>query len=477
MKNFIKKPWVIAVAAVVVIIVGYFIFGRKSAPAQNFVIAIRGNIVQEVSVTGNVKPVHSVDLAFEKSGKVQRVYADVGDQVSSGQILVQLDNSELSAQLAKAQADSVSQQSELNKAQVILSNYYDSVVDVLNDAYTKANDAIRNRVDVLFSNPETNPKLAFSVSNSQDQVDMESQRLTMSATLTDWLKSLNQLNADLTHDVLSKALNGGQSKLVSVRNFLNLAEKTVTDSINVPQATANIYRDNINTGKAEVDTALSNVNGKNQDINAQEATIAAEQASVKSYEASIDNIKAQLAKTSLYSPINGVVTEQDAKVGQIAAANTNITSVISSSQFDVEAYIPEADIAKINVGNSADITLDAYGSDIVFRAKVVKIDPGETVTEGVATYKTTLQFNNEDARVKSGMTANIDILANKKENVLIVPQRAITSQDGDKTAKILGGNGAVKEVTVKLGLRGSDGNVEVLEGIKEGDKVIVSTGQ
>jgi HlyD family secretion protein len=70
------------------------------------------------------------------------------------------------------------------------------------------------------------------------------------------------------------------------------------------------------------------------------------------------------------------------------------------------------------------------------------------------------------------MTANIDILTDKRENVIIIPQRAVVSQNGDKIVKILEGE-KIREVKVKTGLRGSDGNVEIIEGVKEGEKVVL----
>jgi len=70
------------------------------------------------------------------------------------------------------------------------------------------------------------------------------------------------------------------------------------------------------------------------------------------------------------------------------------------------------------------------------------------------------------------MTANIDILNNKKDNVVFIPIRAVEEKDGRKVVKILN-KGEIREVGVETGLRGSDGNIEVITGINEGDEVIV----
>jgi RND family efflux transporter MFP subunit len=182
------------------------------------------------------------------------------------------------------------------------------------------------------------------------------------------------------------------------------------------------------------------------------------------------NLEVQISKTVLRSPISGVVTKQDAKVGEIAPAGVILVSVISNARYEIEANIPEADIAKIKIGDRAEVTLDAYGSDVIFPATVSKIDPAETIIDGVATYKTTLQFDTNDDRVKPGMTANTDISGQKRIGVLFIPGRAISTKDGVKTVNLVE-EAVTREVIVTTGLRGSNGDVEILSGLKEGDRV------
>ena len=85
----------------------------------------------------------------------------------------------------------------------------------------------------------------------------------------------------------------------------------------------------------------------------------------------------------MHSPISGIITRQDAKIGEIASAGVSMISIISDKQFEIESNIPEADIVKIKVGNEAKLTLDAYGDDLVFAARVISINPAETFVEGV----------------------------------------------------------------------------------------------
>ena len=199
-----------------------------------------------------------------------------------------------------------------------------------------------------------------------------------------------------------------------------------------------------------------------------------QEASVEKARASLNNTRAQISKTIIASPINGVVTKQDAKVGEIVSASSHVVSVISDASFQVEANLPEADVSKVKISDLAKLTLDAYGNDVIFEAKVIAIDPAETVIEGVSTYKITFEFQKEDERIKSGLTANIDILAEKKEGVIAIPQRAILTQDGSKIVRVEREDGRVDEIKVELGLFGSDGRVEILSGLEEGMKVIIS---
>ena len=102
---------------------------------------------------------------------------------------------------------------------------------------------------------------------------------------------------------------------------------------------------------------------------------------------------------------------------------------------------------------------------------MIKIEPAETIIQGVVYYKVTVGFDEPDERMKSGMTANVDIITETKENVLAVPQGAVLAKDGQKMVRILEGKD-IKEVKVETGIRGSRGEIEILSGLKKGDRVI-----
>ncbi len=204
-----------------------------------------------------------------------------------------------------------------------------------------------------------------------------------------------------------------------------------------------------------------------EDIVAQEARVLQAEARVRSAEAEIE-------KTIIRAPITGIVTEENVDPGEAVTANVVMVKLLSASGFNVESFIPEVDIAKVSAGDNAAITLDAYGSDVLFPARVGRIDPRETMIDGVATYKVTFDFDQRDERIRAGMTANIDILTEEKKDVLAVPQRAVKAKNGGKYVDILGADGkTAAAVLVQTGLKGSDGNIEIISGITEGQSVVV----
>ncbi|HBW56192.1 TPA: hypothetical protein DEF58_03115, partial [Candidatus Azambacteria bacterium] len=192
-------------------------------------------------------------------------------------------------------------------------------------------------------------------------------------------------------DALYQSLVKSKKNLSTIRNFLVSLMDALNQASGLSSATSNTYKTDITTARDAVNTAQTNITNQIQTIDSQKATVASDEASVKSYQAGIKNIESQIAQKVLRSPINGIVTKQDAKTGEIATANAILVSVLSSI-YEIEAFIPEVDIAKIKISDSAKVTLDAYGKDVAFDAKVVMINPAETMVEGVATYKTTLRF-------------------------------------------------------------------------------------
>jgi HlyD family secretion protein len=532
--KFIKKPIFFIPAIIVIIIVAIILFSGGSKPTYETTAVVRGDVIQEVSATGRVKPVESVDLAFEKSGKVSAIDIEIGDKVETGKILASLDNQELQAQVLQAQANLEAAEARLSEmkkgtrleeiqaaetrltnAQVSFTNTQNKAVGDLEGANISAVNAGQAGVTVAKNAllTLTDIQLKYFTDNS-----FESQNLASLKSLA--IKLL--LGADNGGTMVSSSigsLNGGAfgevQIIIDTKNYSNLeivlsnvinAMQKVRDALNavpISNALTIAEKSSLATEKTSVETYLTSVSSKKEALAAQRITndmnisavqselslaqdnlalkkagytieqIQAQEASVKSAEANVLTYQAQLSKSIIRAPFNGIITKQDAKVGEIITANVAVISLISDKKFEVEVNVPESDVAKIKVNNTAMITLDAYGDDVKFQAQVISIEPAETIFEGIATYKTKLNFTVDDERIKSGMTANIDILTDERKDVVVIPQRAVIQKDGDRIVRMIGINGEVVERSVEIGLKGSDGNVEIKSGVNVGDQVIV----
>ena len=205
-----------------------------------------------------------------------------------------------------------------------------------------------------------------------------------------------------------------------------------------------------------------------------DAALMMQRALLEQSQAAYDSLLVNLEKYRLTAAFDGIITEQLAKEGEIAAPQMKILSLMTNNEFEIEASIRETDIDKVKIGNKASIEFDAL-SEEVFLGEIIFIDPAENVQQGVIYYnvKITLEDENENnARLKSGMTADIDIITASKEDVMYLPMGVITYKGGKAYVSILEEGDVIIE-EIQIGIE-SSGYVEVINDLKPGDKVISS---
>lgn len=505
-----KIVWIPALA-VVLILTGSFLL-RANPPEPELVAVRRGTVVQEVSVTGKTTAADAVQLAFERSGRVVRVGADVGDRVVVGAVVAELDAREVAADLARARAMVEVQRARLaelrrgtrpeeiaiaeaKRANAVqgLRDADRTLADKILDAYAKADDAVRYRTDPIFIDPRSsNPRLNFLLVDPTLALKLEEGRASVERALNGWDASLAPVRSGADP---APFFVPARAHLGSVSAFLDVAAEAVnslTRTDTLPQAIVDGYRAGVSTARANVHAAVAGLSAAAEARSAAQANvtlaeeelalqragatpdaIASQEAQVREAEAGVGALEVQLGNYVLRSPIAGIVTKRTVEAGEMVAAQTPVVAVISANRFEIEANVPEADIAKLKLGQRARVTLDAYGSEVPFGVRISAIDPGETVIDGVPTYRVTFQFDESDERVRSGMTANIEVTTATRTEALVLPQRAIGMRDGKRIVRILGEN-VIRVVQVQTGLRGVDGNVEILSGVREGERVIVA---
>lgn len=192
--------------------------------------------------------------------------------------------------------------------------------------------------------------------------------------------------------------------------------------------------------------------------------------------AGYEQAQANVKKAQIVAPVDGIISEIVPELGEQITANTPVIKMVGTNEYDIEILLPEADVAKVNLGQSATITLDAYGDSVVFNGAVVSEDPDQTVVQDAVYYKSRIQLEPQDGmEFKPGMTSNVTILTAKADQTIVIPMRAVKTdqESGVQTVRVLEGKKPVEKI-VKLGLRGDEGRVEVIDGLSEGQTIIVS---
>lgn len=397
---------------------------------------------------------------------------------------------------------------ELNLAEENLNQYYNDISRILQNAYNISDDAVRIKTSSLFfGSPSSSYQLTYATCDQTSKAEAEQLRLVSERELNVWENQLVVYQSAGSGELIS-GLKKMQESLILFQKFLQKTSDTLSISCVSGDSSLDEYRINITQARSNINTVASGINTQLQNIASQKITVekirrelnlklagaSSEEISAQEYlvkqaeanllgqkalyrqaQAQVQNIAAQLSKTVIRAPFSGTITSVDAKIGEITGVNNTVISLISEENYEIKMYVAEVDIAKISVGKKAEVTLDAYGDEKTFLAEVYFVDPAETIIENVATYKVLLHFANIQESIKSGMTANVVVIAETKENVITVPQRAIIQKNGKEYVRVLSQENpkVFIEVGVVTGIRGSDGTKEIIEGITEGDRVVI----
>ncbi len=178
-----------------------------------------------------------------------------------------------------------------------------------------------------------------------------------------------------------------------------------------------------------------------------------------------------LLKTRIVAPFSGTISDVSVTEGETVTAGKNVISMLAVDAFEIQAKVPEIDIVKLKVGADVDVTLDAYGKAVVFPATVTRINPTATIEGSVPFYKVIITFVGKDVRIKSGMTANVNIITESKTQALVIPSRFVEIVNEQNGSVAVIKDGIVSKRDVTLGVRGQDGLVEILSGLSPNEEV------
>ena len=196
------------------------------------------------------------------------------------------------------------------------------------------------------------------------------------------------------------------------------------------------------------------------------------QNSVKLSEIQLETAKRNLGNATVVAPIDGVISTVGANPGEPVGTNTVMFNIICLQSLRVDANVDETDMVKLAVGQPVSVTLDSI-SGLALPAVVTAIAPNSTNQSGVVTYQIQMTLSKGDPRLRAGLTATASVIVQQKDNVLMVPNRAISVSRNVRSVQLRSnGTTAPKQVTVGMS---NDSFTEIAAGLNEGDQVAIIT--
>lgn len=255
----------------------------------------------------------------------------------------------------------------------------------------------------------------------------------------------------------------------------------------------------VSQAQASLDQALANQ--ANNEIRRQDITSA--RASSARALATLENAQSTLDQTTVRAPADGVVLKKYVEPGTIITSGmsfnstgTSILQIGDTSKMYVNVSVDETDIANVDVGQTVDVTVEAYPG-VPFEGKVARVDPQAQVEQNVTTVPVRVEIDNSSPTfrlLKPGMNATCEFVVDKKEDVVMVPSEAVRQDDQGSYVEIgTGGRPAppdpktgdpadpdalvdvkIEKRRVEVGLEGNDA-VEIIQGLKAGEPVVTQT--
>lgn len=329
----------------------------------------RGQISASVRATGTLTPTTTVVVGSMLSGQVVEILADYNSQVKAGQVLARLNADQIrtrrdaaAAELAQANADLTVKRAQLERAR-----------------------ATRLKADSTLK-------------------DLGAQRDRTSAQLADARRSFDRVNE------LFQRGAGSQQALDSARTQVEIQTASLA------------------SGEAQIATATTELKGLDADIQLAEGNVRGGEALIQTREARLKDIGIDLERTEIRSPVDGVVVQRQVDLGQTVAASLSAPVLFQVAQdlreIDIYANIDEADVGRLKPGQPVSFTVNAYPAR-TFEGRVHMVRLGAQTIQNVVTYTGVVRVENRDRALLPGMTANLQVVTENREDVLRVPNAAL----------------------------------------------------
>jgi HlyD family secretion protein len=438
------------------LLVGVFAFMQpttvEAQDTETAVIETR-DVTVIVDGSGSISPERSLNLSFGVAGTVAAVDVEVGNTVTSGQVLANLDTEDLQLSVELAEQSLIAQQAN-----------YNTLVE-----------------------PPTELELAqANASIAQAQSTLATATLGQDSSAAQEIA--NCANLDSATDALENAQEAyedySQAGYEADPNFMpdsesqagqNLSTAQTNYDITAAQCTLSTLQADNSAGVEAARANLAQAESARDSLmaGASENQINAASAQLRSAELQLQQAQNRLEDAQILAPFDGLITEVNVIAGQSVSTQVLAITIVDISRFHIDVQVDELDIANVSVGQTAEIRLDAL-EDIVLTGTVTTVSPSGILLQGIVTYSVEVGLDQTEAAIRLGMSADVEIQVAVLSSVLTVPRRAIHRNDELGEYLIVQTDSGNQNIAVTPGY--SDAGWIVVEGdISEGQTVILNT--
>lgn len=504
-----KKRW-LAAGIIVAVLVAILLIRSSlnikntdsATQAEATAVAFIGDLSASASASGQLLPQREASLAASTTARVVELPVRLGDTVQAGDLLVQLettdlqfdvDNAQQTVSLAQARLDNLlapASAADIVSAEAALTSAQAQLDDLL--AGPSDTEIALTEASIASAQAQLSSSVA-DLNNTQSSIS-QSQITAAQANLLaaqQQLTSAQEINADnptaATHQAMLQAEQAVANAQGQLDNLLagpsvNAAQSSVAaanarlegNQIDLEATLAGASTADIANAQASVAQAEANLADLQAGATAEE--IRAAEAELAQAELTLADAQEALADAAITAPFAGVVTAVYVNIGEIASGP--LIELVDSNSLQVSLSVDEVDIGSFAVGQPAVITLEAW-PDRTIDSEIVAIAPSANDdNSALVTYDVQLAYQADDLPTLIGLTANANLITAQRSNVLLVPNATITPDRaaGKYFVDVQQADGSFRRVEVTIGLR-DDENTQITSGLVEGDILRLITSQ
>ncbi|MGD8245065.1 MAG: efflux RND transporter periplasmic adaptor subunit [Anaerolineae bacterium] len=437
---------------------GYFAYTRTylaqaqepEEPTMETATVIQGDIVLTADGSGELIPAEELELSFRTGGRLAEVLVKTGDQVAEGDLLARLETDSLERAVAEADV-------ELQIAQLELADVREGPSEAeLADAEAKLRDA------------QAGLTLAYDA--YQDTADSDDSAADAAKENYDWWVSYYQGQkakyeagnlSQADHDWAMAAMIQADEAWQRAVNNVEVAKVQAWRSVEQAQNAVTQAEEDLGLLKSEPLTDTLVV----AEFAVDEALLAHEEA------------KADLEEAQLYAPFDGTVMDVAAEPEDQVGTSTGILTLADMHMPLLQFWLEESDMGNVAAGNQVNVTFEALPG-YTFTGTLVRVDPVLVTVSGTTAVQSQARLNlgDQDVKLLSGMTADVEVVSAETRNALLVPVEAPRACEAEQTSEggycvsVVKTDGTLETRAVEVGLEDAV-NVEILSGLELGETV------